>query len=217
MHRDIEIKICGLTTTSAVEAAISSGVNYLGFVFYPPSPRSLTPKLAAKISEGIPNDIKRVAVLVDPCDSLIEKINRHLSPDILQLHGSESFARITDIRNRFGKKIMKAIKVSSASDFRLYKNYMDVSDMLLFDSAPPTHKTNILPGGNGIAFDWKLLQSTSIEKPWFLSGGLSISNVENAVRVTGARAIDISSGIEDNTGAKSIDKIIEFMTMAKNL
>ena len=217
MLSDMNIKICGLTEKKAITAAVQHGVSHLGFIFYPPSPRDITPETAAKITRGISKDVEIVAVLVDPSDENISRVITHLSPHILQLHGSETPQRILDIRKKFNTRIMKAIKVSNANDIQFSREYEKVVDLLLFDAQPPSNNIDALPGGNGISFNWTLLNSTTHTRPWFLSGGINISNVKEAVRITGAKAIDISSGVEDKPGSKSTKKIVKLMEIAKSL
>ncbi|MBH69147.1 MAG: phosphoribosylanthranilate isomerase [Rhodospirillaceae bacterium] len=213
----MDIKICGLTEREAIAAAVRHGVSHLGFIFYPPSPRAITPETAAEITAGISEDVKIVAVLVDPSDENISRVITHLSPHILQLHGSETPERVVDIKNKFNTRIMKAIKVSNAEDIQFSKEYDKAVDLVLFDALPPSNNIDALPGGNGIPFNWTLLNSTIHATPWFLSGGINISNVKEAVRITGAKAIDISSGVEDKPGSKSVKKIVKLMEIMKGL
>ena len=215
MSNSLDVKICGLTDKGTVKAAVKAGASHLGFIFYPPSPRSLTPKEAGYITSTISNHIKRVAVIVDARDDLINDIIQNLSPHILQLHGSETIHRIQEIKEKFKLPIMKAIKVANSDDIKSSQQYNDSSDFLLFDAKPPITCKNSLPGGNGISFDWTLLRSVKIEKPWFLSGGIHIGNVQEAIKTTGNRSIDISSGVENQFGVKSSKKIEMFMESIK--
>jgi phosphoribosylanthranilate isomerase len=158
-----------------------------------------------------------VGVFVDPNDELITEVIENLSPHILQLHGTETPSRISKIREKFNLPIMKAIKVDSEKDMESIRQYNDCSDIFLFDAKPPLAAQNSLPGGNGVSFDWSLLKSFKSEKPWFLSGGINLSNIKDALKVTGSNAVDVSSGVEDKPGIKNIKKIEQFMQKVKEL
>ena len=217
MRNKLAVKICGMNSQTAVDAAIASGVDYLGFVFFPPSPRSLTPEFASSLMEERSDDFKVVAVVVNPSDKLLEEITNHLAPDIFQLHGSETAEDITNIKQKFNTKIIKAIKISEREDFEEVSKFDKIADFLLFDAAAPVNTAHSLPGGNGISFNWNWLSNASLTTPWFLSGGLNISNINEAVRTTGATALDVSSGVEDKAGFKNNQKIIEFMNTVRTL
>ena len=217
MRSKLTVKICGMNSQTAVDAAIASGVDYLGFVFFPPSPRSLTPEFASSLMEERSDDFKVVAVVVNPSDKLLEEITNHLAPDIFQLHGSETADDIEKIKQKFNTKIIKAIKISEREDFEEVSKFDKVADFLLFDAAAPVNTAHSLPGGNGISFNWNWLSNASLATPWFLSGGLNISNINEAVRTTGATAVDVSSGVEDKAGIKNTQKIIEFMNTVRTL
>ena len=217
MRSKLTVKICGMNSQTAVDAAIASGVDYLGFVFFPPSPRSLTPEFASSLMEERSDDFKVVAVVVNPSDKLLEEITNHLAPDIFQLHGSETAEDITNIKQKFNTKIIKAIKISKLEDFEEVSKFDKVADFLLFDAAAPENTTHSLPGGNGISFNWNWLSDASLETPWFLSGGLNIRNINEAIKITGATAVDVSSGVEDKAGIKNNKKIIEFMKTVRTL
>ena len=217
MRSKLTVKICGMNSQTAVDAAIASGVDYLGFVFFPPSPRSLTPEFASSLMEERSDDFKVVAVVVNLSDKLLEEITNHLAPDIFQLHGSETAEDITNIKQKFNTKIIKAIKISKREDFEEVSKFDKVADFLLFDAAAPENTTHSLPGGNGISFNWNWLSDASLETPWFLSGGLNISNINEAIKITGATAVDVSSGVEDKAGIKNNKKIIEFMKTVRTL
>ena len=217
MLSKLTVKICGMNSQTAVDAAIASGVDYLGFVFFPPSPRSLTPEFASSLMEERSDDFKVVAVVVNPSDKLLEEITNHLAPDIFQLHGSETAEDITNIKQKFNTKIIKAIKISKLEDFEEVSKFDKVADFMLFDAAAPENTTHSLPGGNGISFNWNWLSDASLETPWFLSGGLNISNINEAIKITGATAVDVSSGVEDKAGIKNNKKIIEFMKTVRTL
>jgi phosphoribosylanthranilate isomerase len=213
----IEVKICGLNTSEAVAAAHAGGASHIGFIFYPPSPRAVSPARAGEIAKSAPASVKRVAVFVDPSDAKIEAVVAALSPAMLQLHGSESPGRVTEVKERFGLPVMKAIRVSSAEDICSAEPYDGIADALLFDAKPPKNAEGMLPGGNGLAFDWTLLSDFQGATPWFLSGGLDLDNIEQAMRITGAGAIDVSSGVEDWPGVKNTEKIGAFLRVARNL
>ena len=217
MRSKLTVKICGMNSQTAVDAAIASGVDYLGFVFFPPSPRSLTPEFASSLMEERSGDFKVVAVVVNPSDKLLEEITNHLAPDIFQLHGSETAENITNIKQKFNTKIIKAIKISKLEDFEEVSKFDKVADFMLFDAAAPENTTHSLPGGNGISFNWNWLSDASLATPWCLSGGLNISNINEAIKITGATAVDVSSGVEDKAGIKNNKKIIEFMKTVRTL
>ena len=217
MRNKLAVKICGLNSQTAIDTAIASGVDYLGFVFFPPSPRSLTPEIASRLMEKRSNDFKVVAVVVNPSDKLLEEITYHLAPDIFQLHGSETAEDLEHIKQKFNTKIIKAMKISEREDFEEVSKFDKVADFLLFDAAAPLNTTHSLPGGNGISFNWNWLSDASLAIPWFLSGGLNIGNINEAVETTGATAVDVSSGVEDQAGIKNNQKIIEFMNTVRTL
>ena len=217
MRNKLAVKICGLNSQTAIDTAIASGVDYLGFVFFPPSPRSLTPEIASRLMEKRSNDFKVVAVVVNPSDKLLEEITYHLAPDIFQLHGSETAEDLEHIKQKFNTKIIKAMKISEREDFEEVSKFDKVADFLLFDAAAPLNTTHSLPGGNGISFNWNWLSDASLATPWFLSGGLNIGNINEAVETTGATAVDVSSGVEDRAGIKNNQKIIEFMNTVRTL
>ena len=162
MRSKLTVKICGMNSQTAVDAAIASGVDYLGFVFFPPSPRSLTPEFASSLMEERSDDFKVVAVVVNPSDKLLEEITNHLAPDIFQLHGSETAEDITNIKQKFNTKIIKAIKISKLEDFEEVSKFDKVADFMLFDAAAPENTTHSLPGGNGISFNWNWLSDASL-------------------------------------------------------
>ena len=193
----IKVKLCGFTTKSEVDFAVSLGTDFVGFVFCDSSIRNISPVKAAEISKDINNKTNKVAVVVDADDNKLSKIIDHLKPDFLQLHGHESLARVLEIKNKFSAKIIKSFGISTINDLDLAKDYQEICDLFLFDT-----KTNI-HGGSGRSFDWNILQNYKSPKKWFLSGGLNISNIAQALDLTGARMIDISSGIEEKRGLKS--------------
>ena len=192
MSKSLNVKICGLNNKETIEVAVKAGASHLGFIFYPPSPRSLTPKEAGYITSTTPNHIKRVAVIVDAQDDLINDIIQSLSPHILQLHGSETTSRIHEIKAKFKLPIMKAIKVANFDDIKSSQRYNDSSDFLIFDAKPPMTSKNALPGGNGISFDWALLRSVTIGKPWFLVEDIVAKNKDGVSNVSVNKETDPS-------------------------
>ena len=209
----MDVKICGLRTPEAVEATASSGASHIGFNFFPPSPRSVTPKVAGDLAAHVPEGVKIVALVVDADDALFDAIWTNLHPDIFQLHGKESPDRVREIRDRFGAKVMKVIRVADNADARSAEAYDGIVDFILFDAKPPKDQ-NILPGGNGLVFDWMALTAYRGNTPWMLAGGLDASNVADAIRVTGAKAVDTASGAEDAPGVKNPAKIQAFVSAA---
>jgi phosphoribosylanthranilate isomerase len=206
-----EIKLCGLNTTEAVATASQGGASHIGFIFYPPSPRAVTPERAGEIALAAAESVARVAVFVNPTDAEIEAVIAALSPSVLQLHGKETPERVAEVKRLFGLRVMKAIRVSTADDIREALAYDGIADALLFDAKPPKDAAGMLPGGNGLAFDWTLLSQYQGKIPWFLSGGLDMGNVAEALEISGARAVDISSGVEDRPGVKNLEKIGAFI------
>lgn len=203
------IKICGLTTPEAVEAA--SDADFGGFIFYPPSPRHLTPEVAGKLASKLRPPA--VAVTVDATDSELTEIIKALSPTYLQLHGKETPARVREIKEKFGLPVIKAVGIASGDDAAKAHSFEQDADMLLFDARPPKG----LPGGNGVAFDWRILAHRTYGKPWFLSGGLDITNVREAVEVSGAGLVDVSSSLESSPGVKDPALVRAFIQAVKSL
>ena len=216
MILSIDVKICGIRTPETLHAATEAGARAIGFVFYPPSPRALTPDIAADLSRMLPTGVRAVGLFVDASDAEIGAVTQRVPLDLLQLHGEETPRRIAEIRGRFGLPVMKAIRVATADDLTPLPDYETVADWILFDAKPPKNVTS-LPGGTGIAFDWQLLKSVTVRKPWMLSGGLNAENLAEAVSLTGARMIDVSSGVEDRPGVKNPERIREFLAAAASL
>ncbi len=215
-----KIKICGLTNQEAVDAAVEYGAAFLGFVFYPPSPRHVSPDLAYAFTDSLKKPVGTVAVVVDPPEDALLRILEHFVPGCIQLHGAESPDDVKRIRAFLHKQslghihIIKAIAIRSAQDIKTAADYEAVADMLLFD-ARPVHSD--LPGGNGLTFDWRLLHNATFGKPWFLSGGLTPGNVAEALRITQAPMADVSSGVEYAPGLKDPRLIKEFIEQAKSV
>lgn len=206
----LEVKVCGLTDAVAVRAAADGGARYLGFVFYPPSPRALSPAEAAPLAALAPSGCRTVGVLVDPADDELDALLSEIPLDLLQLHGAQTPQRVAAIRAATGRSVIKALSVAEAGDLAPVAAYAEVADMLLFDARPP----GALPGGNGVAFDWRLLRDLKVARPWLLAGGLSAANLDSAVRLSGARAVDVSSGVEERPGRKDPALIRAFLEVA---
>jgi len=194
----------------------AGGAAYLGFVFYPPSPRAVTPREAARLCAGVPPGVARVGLFVDADDAVIEAALALVPLDILQFHGSETTERVGEVRSRFGLPVMKAIAIARPQDVLGAARYEDIADLLLFDAKPP-RRPDALPGGNGLAFDWGLIADRSWRRPWMLSGGLTAEVLPEAVRISGAAAVDVSSGVESRSGVKDPDKILAFLAAARAL
>jgi phosphoribosylanthranilate isomerase len=207
------VKICGLTTSASLEAALTAGADMVGFVFFPKSPRHVSPAEARELGRQARGRAKIVALTVDSGDDALAEIMDALTPELLQLHGKESPARVAEIAKTFGVGAMKAIGVAVSGDLAAAKDYVGVADMLLFDAKPG--KDAKLPGGNGRPFDWRLLNDVTHESPYLLSGGLDVANVAEAIALSGARGVDVSSGVESAPGVKDNAKIGAFVAHAR--
>ena len=212
----VAAKICGLSTEEAVTAAVAGGAAYLGFIFYPPSPRAVTAATAARLGAAVPSEITRVGTFVDADDDTIGGVLAQAPIDLLQLHGHESPDRVADIRLRFGRPVMKAVAIAAPEDVLGAARYEEVADLLLFDAKPP-RRPDLLPGGNGLAFDWGLIAGRSWRRQWMLSGGLTAEILPEAIGISGAKAVDVSSGVENRPGDKDLDKIRAFLAAARAL
>jgi len=208
------VKICGLSTAATLEAALRAGADMVGFVFFPKSPRHLAYDAARALGRQARGRAKIVALSVDADDDTLSRIVEALSPDILQLHGRESPARVHDIRDRCVRPIMKAIGVAAREDLAAAEPYENAADFLLIDAKPS--REAILPGGNGLAFDWRLANDFFPRRPWLLSGGLDPVNVAEAIARTGVRGVDVSSGVESAPGVKDEAKIKAFIAAARD-
>ena len=208
-----EVKICGLTEAMHVAAAVDAGARFLGFVFFPKSPRAVTPEQAAVLAADVPVGVARVGLFVDPDDALLDAVLSAVPLDVIQLHGHETPDRVAAVKARCGLPVMKAIGLSGPEDLSQLIDYGVVADMLLVDAKPP--KDAVLPGGNGLAFDWRLLSGRRWLRPWMLAGGLTPENVAEAVRLTGAPIVDVSSGVESAPGVKDVARIRAFVAAAK--
>ncbi len=207
-----QVKICGLREPVHVAAAVEAGARYLGFVFFPKSPRAVTPAQAAELAGGVPPGIARVGLFADPGDALLEQVLAQAPLDVIQLHGRESPARVAEVRSLTGLPVMKAVGIAGPEDLPALMDYGLVADMLLVDAKPP--KDAVLPGGNGLAFDWRLLVGRRWLRPWLLAGGLTPGNVAEAIRLTGAKGVDVSSGVESAPGQKDSALIRAFIAAA---
>ena len=211
----IEVKICGLTDAAAVKAVVEGGAAMCGFVFFPASPRNLTPKEAAELTKGVPEGVIRVGLTVDADDALLAKIASVAKVDMVQLHGAETLARTNEVRERFGLPVIKVLAVQGPDDLAAAEAYQGVADRLMFDAKPPEDASR--PGGNARTFDWRVLKNQTFALPWLLAGGLTAENLTEAVKTSGAVAVDVSSGVEDAPGVKNVDKIRAFLAAAAAL
>jgi phosphoribosylanthranilate isomerase len=212
----VAVKICGLSDPAALAAAVEGGARWMGFVFYPPSPRALSPEVAADLAAQVPEDRTLVGVFVDPDDALLDRVLARVPLHAVQLHGAESPERVQAIRMRTGCAVIKALQVAEPADLAPASSHAAVADMLLFDARPPKEPGR-LPGGNGLAFDWRLLEDLRLARPWLLSGGLSADNLAAAVTLCRPPAVDISSGVERRPGQKDPAKIRQFLALARTL
>ena len=213
MAGTIRTKICGLSTPETVEAAVAAGAGYVGFVFFGKSPRNVSVETARDLAVDVPPGIAKVALTVNASDDDLDRIVAAVPLDMLQLHGSETPERVAEIRARHGLPVMKAIGIADAPDLDALDAYAVVADQLLVDAKPP--REAVLPGGNGLSFDWRLIANRRWPVPWMLAGGLTPENVAEAVALTGARQVDVSSGVESAPGVKDPDRIAAFLTAAR--
>lgn len=212
MTSDIRVKICGLSTPETVAAAADSGAAYVGFVFFPKSPRNLTITQARDLAIEVPVGVAKVALTVNADDAFLREITDAVPLDMIQLHGRETPQRVSEVRDLTGLPVMKAVGISGAEDVEQLDTYAAVSDQLLVDAKPAPEGE--LPGGNGVAFDWRLISNRRWSVPWMLAGGLTPENVGEAIRLTGARQIDVSSGVETAPGVKDAKAIRAFVKAA---
>jgi phosphoribosylanthranilate isomerase len=203
------VKICGLSTRETLEAALDAGADMVGFVFFPPSPRHLSLQVGRELGRQVKRRALKVALTVDADDATLDNIMDALSPDVFQLHGKESVARLSDIKQRFGRPVMKVVPVATAADLAVLPGYAAVADRILFDACAPKDATR--PGGLGAPFDWHLLENLDLNLPYMVSGGLHAQNVAEALRVTRAGGVDVSSGVESAPGVKDPEMIKAFI------
>ena len=194
------VKICGLRTQADIAAAAGAGAAYIGLVFFPKSPRNVSIAQARELALDVPAGVAKVALVVDADNALLDAITADVGLDMLQLHGHETPARVAEVRARYGLPVMKAVGVADAGDLPALDSYAQVADQILVDAKPP--KSATLPGGNGLSFDWRLVQGRRWPVPWMLAGGLTPDNVAEAIALTGARQVDVSSGVESAPGQK---------------
>lgn len=208
------VKICGLRDPASVDAAVQAGARYTGFVFFPKSPRNVAPELAAQLAMDVPVGVGRVGLFVNPDDAKLQGVLSTVPLDFIQLHGHETPARVAEVKSLTGLPVIKAVGVATAADLDQLWDYGLAADMLLIDAKPAPDAA--LPGGNGLAFDWRLLVGRRWLKPWLLAGGLTPDNVAEAIRLTGAPAVDVSSGVESAPGVKDHDRIRTFIKAAQS-
>lgn len=206
----VRVKVCGLTRVSDIAAVVAADAAYAGLVFFPPSPRALSPAQARAIALAAPPGLARVGLFVNPDDAALDRVLAEVPLDLIQLHGQEDAARLAQVRARFGLPVIKAVGVASEADLPALTEFGRVADMLLVDAKAA--KDAALPGGNGVAFDWRLIAGRRWPVPWLLAGGLTPENVVEAVRLTGARQVDVSSGVESAPGVKDPARIAAFAT-----
>ncbi|MEQ8804920.1 MAG: phosphoribosylanthranilate isomerase [Rhodospirillales bacterium] len=209
----VQVKICGLKTAEAVDAAVNAGADMVGFVFFKKTPRYVTPAVAGGLAMRVPVGVLKVGLTVDATNDELAAITGNGAVDILQLHGSETPERAAEVRRKFGLPVMKALPIAGPGDVEAARAYEGVADRLLFDAKPPSGAER--PGGNALAFDWGLLAGTRWNVPWLLAGGLSADNVQAAIRVSGAPGVDVSSGVETAPGVKDAGLIAAFIKAAK--
>lgn len=209
MTSDIRVKICGLTTEQSVLDVANAGAHYMGLVFFEKSPRNVSIPLARDLSLAAPVGLAKVALTVNANDAFLDDIVNNVPLDMIQLHGSETPDRLRDIKRRYGLPVMKAVGLADADDLAKLDDYIGVADQILVDAKPP--KNGPLPGGNGLSFDWQLIAGRRWPVPWMLAGGLTPDNAAQAVKMTGARQLDLSSGVESTPGIKDAVKIRAFM------
>jgi phosphoribosylanthranilate isomerase len=213
MPTDIAVKICGLRDQTNIDAAAAAGARYIGFVFFEKSPRAVTFEQAAALAVAAPVGLAKVGLVVNPDDAFLTDLLNVVPLDMIQLHGSETPARVAEVRQKFGLPVMKAVGVADASDLAQLDAYEAVADQILLDAKPPRDAT--LPGGNGHTFDWGLIAGRLWTKPWMLAGGLTVDNVGTAIARTGVKQIDLSSGVESAPGVKDPALIAQFVAAAQ--
>ncbi|HIA83016.1 MAG TPA: phosphoribosylanthranilate isomerase [Rhodospirillales bacterium] len=211
----VEVKICGLDRPETVDGAVNAGAEMLGFVFYPPSPRNLTASAASRLTNRVPASVKRVGLFVDPTDEMITTVLNQNVLDLIQLHGNEPPERVTEIKGFTSLEVIKVLKISDFYDLRYVSIYQGVADWLMFDALAPKDMKGALPGGNALSFDWNILARANIPTPWILAGGLNLENVKEAMSTSGAKVVDVSSGVEKLPGVKCVEKIKSFIRAVK--
>ncbi len=207
------VKICGISDEAGLRATRDAGAEFCGLVFFPASPRAVTPAQAAALSAAVPGGPRRVGLFVDPSDALLAEVLVALPLDMIQLHGEETPARCAEIRKEFGRPVMKALGIADAADLDALHAYAPAVDYFLLDAKAPPGAA--LPGGNAAPFDWTLTRGRAIPRPWLLAGGLTPTNVAQAILASGAPGVDVSSGVEASRGVKDPARIAAFVAAAK--
>ena len=209
---NIKCKLCGLTTLDDIDTAAQVGASYIGFVFFEKSPRNLEIQAANILAKSTPHQLTKVGLVVDADNDFLDKLTSSVDLDMLQLHGKESFQRVTEIKARYGLSVMKAVGISNLKELREAQQYGEVADQLLLDAKPNSNSD--LPGGNGVSFDWNLLSGSTWTVPWMLAGGLKPNNVASAIKLSGAKQVDVSSGIETAPGKNNVELMLQFVRNA---
>jgi phosphoribosylanthranilate isomerase len=217
MSSRIQVKICGIKTSAALRAAVRGGAGFIGLVFHPASPRALSIEAAGALRRELPREVKAVALIVDAPDELLMRISGAVDPDLFQLHGAETPKRVAEIRERMKRPVIKAIGLSREEDLEQAPAFERAADFLLFDAKAAGAPAGAPAGGAGASFDWKLLAGRAFAKPWFLSGGLNAENVTEAVHISGARLLDVSSGVERERGEKDPALVSAFLDTVRRL
>ena len=213
MTNPVSVKICGLATVDDVRACADAGANYMGLVFFEKSPRNITIPAARELALAAPLGLAKVALVVNPSDAELDAITGTVPLDMLQLHGRETPERVAEVKARYGLPVMKAVGIADGDDLPKLESYFGVADQILVDAKPP--KGGELPGGNGLSFDWRLIAGRRWPCPWMLAGGLTPENVAEAVKMTGAKQVDVSSGVEDAPGLKNAKLIQKFVQSSR--
>ena len=213
MVNPVSVKICGISTVDDVRACAGAGANYMGLVFFEKSPRNITIPAARDLALAAPMGLAKVALVVNPSDAELDAIAGTVPLDMIQLHGRETPERVAEVKARYGLPVMKAVGIADANDLPKLESYFGVADQILVDAKPP--KGGELPGGNGLSFDWRLIAGRRWPCPWMLAGGLTPENVAEAVKMTGAKQVDVSSGVEDATDQKNAELIQKFVQSSR--
>ena len=213
MTNPVSVKICGLATVGDVRACADAGADYMGLVFFEKSPRNITIPAARELALAAPMGLAKVALVVNPSDAELDAITATVPLDMLQLHGRETPERVAEVKARYGLPVMKAVGIADGDDLPKLESYFCVADQILVDAKPPTGGE--LPGGNGLSFDWRLIAGRRWPCPWMLAGGLTPENVAEAVKMTGAKQVDVSSGVEDAPGQKNAELIQKFVQSSR--
>ena len=213
MVNPVSVKICGISTLDDVRACAGAGANYMGLVFFEKSPRNITIPAARDLALAAPMGLAKVALVVNPSDAELDAIAGTVPLDMIQLHGRETPERVAEVKARYGLPVMKAVGIADANDLPKLESYFGVADQILVDAKPP--KGGELPGGNGLSFDWRLIAGRRWPCPWMLAGGLTPENVAEAVKMTGAKQVDVSSGVEDSPGQKNAKLIQKFVQSSR--